>query len=133
MAKTPIDNRHTLLVVEDDPGIRDLMCECLREEGYRVAAAADAEEAVDALARLRFDLVLADALGAPPADPQAGQWPALARILTASGGIPVVICTAHQASGFADFRERGFSDLLLKPFDLDELLATVRRNLGGAR
>ncbi len=118
-----------LLVVEDDPVIRDLVCEALRAEGYRVATASDFPQAVDALAHARFDLVLTDALGASTTDPAADRWAILERIRELAGYSPVVIFTAHREQDFASFRERGFSDLLMKPFDLDELIATVRRNL----
>ena len=120
-----------LLVVEDDPAILDLVRESLRAEGYRVAVAANFAQAVEALSHTRFDLVLADALGAATTDPQANRWAVLERVRDLAGYTPVVIFTAHRESDFADFRERGFSDLLLKPFDLDDLLATVRRNLPG--
>ncbi len=119
-----------LLVVEDDLAIRDLVCEALRAEGYRVAVASDFQQAVDALAHTRFDLVLADALGASTTEPTADRWAILERIRDLAGYSPVVIFTAHREHDFANFRERGFSDLLLKPFDLDELLDTVRRNMG---
>lgn len=121
-----------VLVVEDDTAIRDLVAETLRAEDYWVAAVADFPAAVDALAHTRFDLVLADALGAagapPGADPLKDRYAVLDRIRELAGYSPVVIFTALRGGDFPDFRERGFSDLLLKPFDLEELLATVERN-----
>ena len=122
-----------LLVVEDDPAILDLVRESLRGEGYRVAVAATFAQAVEALSHARFDLVLADALGAATTDPQANRWAILESVRDLAGYTPVVIFTAHRQSDFADFKERGFSDLLLKPFDLDDLLDTIRRNLPGER
>ena len=122
-----------LLVVEDDPAILELVRESLRGEGYRVAVASNVEQAVGALSHTRFDLVLADALGAATTDPLADRWAILERVRDLAGRAPVVIFTAHRPSAFADFKERGFSDLLLKPFDLDDLLDTVRRNLPGER
>lgn len=125
-----VDTRgaRTLLVVEDDPAICELVQESLRDE-YQVALASDFAQAVAALSRARFDLVLADALGATITEDVADRWAILERIRELAGYSPVVIFTAHRESDFADFRERGFSDLLLKPFDLDELLDTVERNL----
>ena len=43
-----------------------------------------------------------------------------------------MICTAYSAWAYADYRRRGFRDLLLQPFTLDDLLATVRRTLAPA-
>ncbi|HEX5505897.1 MAG TPA: response regulator [Thermomicrobiales bacterium] len=123
---------YTLLVVEDDPAILELVRESLRAEGYRVAVAADFPAAAAALGHTQFDLVLADALGAATADARANRWATLERLRDLAGSAAVVIFTAYSAVDFAGYRERGFSDLLLKPFDLDELLETVRRNLPGA-
>jgi DNA-binding response OmpR family regulator len=118
-----------LLVVEDDPAIRELVHESLSAEGYRVATASDFGQAVEALAHTRFDLVLADALGASTTNPKADRWTILDQIRELAGYSPVVIFTAHHENDFVGFKERGFSDLLLKPFDLDELIMTVHRNL----
>lgn len=123
----------TLLIVEDDPAILELVRESLRAEGYRVAVAADFPAAAAALGRAQFDLVLADALGAATPDARANRWATLERLRDLAGSAAVVIFTAYSEGDFAGYRERGFSDLLLKPFDLDELLATVRRNLPGGR
>ena len=56
-------------------------------------------------------------------------WARLEPLLALAGETPVVICTAYSAWAFADYRRRGFRDLLLKPFTLRDLLATVHRNL----
>lgn len=120
-----------VLIVEDDPAILELVRESLRAEGYRVACAADFPAAADALEHAQFDLVLADALGAATPDTRAERWVILERLRDLAGGAAVVIFTAYSEADFADYRQRGFSDLLLKPFDLDELLTAVRRNLPG--
>lgn len=123
----------TLLVVEDDPAILELVRESLRAEGYRVAVAGDFPAAAAALGHAQFDLVLADALGTAAPNARAQRWATLERLRDLAGSAAVVIFTAYSAGDFVGYCERGFSDLLLKPFDIDELLATVRRNLPGAR
>ncbi len=60
-----------VLVVEDDVAVIAAVQEALQAEGYRVAVAADYAEAVDALTRVRFALVLVDAESASTPDPQA--------------------------------------------------------------
>ena len=119
-----------ILVVDDDPVLRTLMHEVLSEEGYRVATAATFPEAVEALAHARFDLVLADALLAGAATPTGDWWGVMERLKILAGHAPVAIVTAASPGAFADHAERGFADVIAKPFDLDELLALVRRHLG---
>jgi CheY-like chemotaxis protein len=59
---------HSILVVDDEPGIRDLMARVLAAEGYRVTAVQDVSEAIAALERFQFDAILADLRmrGGPP-------------------------------------------------------------------
>jgi DNA-binding response OmpR family regulator len=117
-----------LLVVEDDPTISDLVRECLEAEGYVVVTAGDMEQVVAALTQCQFDLVLADAIG-ETTPTSADRWHTLDRLRDLAGGAPTIVFTAHGGRDFAEFREHGFSDLLLKPFDLDDLVSVVRRNL----
>ena len=121
--------RGALLVVEDDPAIAEVARLCLQEEGYRVAVATTFAQAVEALTHTRFALVLADTLGATAARPDTERWVLLEQLRVVAGYTPVVIFTAHRAQDFAGFAARGFRDLLLKPFDLDELVATVQRSM----
>ncbi|MDP9469617.1 MAG: response regulator [Chloroflexota bacterium] len=51
-----------VLVVDDEPVIRDLVADVLRDEGYAVVTAADGREGLDLLARERPDLVLMDVM-----------------------------------------------------------------------
>jgi CheY-like chemotaxis protein len=121
-----------LLVVDDDPAILDLLRECLRDDGYRVLAAADAEEALTMLSAFRFDLILTDALRVAAAfggDP----WAALSRLRAASGDTPLVILSAHTESSFDGYAERGFAGLVPKPFDIDALSAVIRRAIDRTR
>jgi DNA-binding NtrC family response regulator len=118
-----------LLVVEDDLAICDLVRECLEAEGYAVVTADGMEQAVAALTQRQFDLVLSDVIGEATPVPAVDRWRNLDRLRDLAGGAPTIIFTAHGGYDFAEFREHGFSDLLLKPFDLDDLVAVVQRNL----
>src|SRR5262249_55490509 len=118
-----------ILVVEDDADIGAMIGEVLRDEGYLIAAVTSAEQAQATLANARYDLVLTDAL-ADLALPE-GHWATIERIRDPAGGVPVVICTAHHPSRFADFAARGFGGLIVKPFDLDDLLELIARLLVG--
>ena len=112
-----------ILLIEDDLVISDLLAEYLREEEYVVTTAMDGPAALDALASRSFALIVTDALAEqrPPIE----RWSQLAAIRRAARGVPIIICTAHRAEHFADYAARGFSALITKPFDLEELLGLI--------
>jgi CheY-like chemotaxis protein len=125
-----------VLVVDDDATIRAVVAEALRDADYRVATAASIAEAAEALRHARVGLVLADARLPDAGGADGDRWAAVERVRALAGGAPVVIFTAYGREEFAAYAARGFAGLLLKPFDLDELLATARRHLpapGSAR
>lgn len=122
--------RRAVLVVDDDPGLRRLIAEVLRDEGYAVVAVGTIAAAIAALAQGRFALVLADTFRFTATGDFAGQWVALDRLRTAAGVVPAILCTAHSPHAFADYAAHGFRALLhLDPFDPGALLETVRRHL----
>ncbi len=120
--------RRAILLIEDDPTIGALLDEYLSGEGYSVTTALDAAAALVALAARPFDLIVADALAEqrPPAE----RWTRLEAIQRAARGTPIIICTAHRASDYADYTARGFSALITKPFDLEALLASIVHTIG---
>ncbi len=114
----------TLLVVEDEPSIADLLALVLEAEGYRVVLAGDGRAALVRLVEDAYDLVLSDVM-LPYLDGLA-----LARAMHADPAlraIPLILMSAvHQPlDGVA-----AYAAFLPKPFDLDVLLATVARLLG---
>jgi CheY-like chemotaxis protein len=115
-------HRASILVIDDDLAIRDMTAEALHDEGYRTVTLAGHAEAVQHLAAFRFRLVLADSAGAGVQDP----WPALEAVKDAAGDTPVIIFSAHRPEHFAGFHERGFAGVVTKPFDLHQLLETVK-------
>ncbi|HEY8600489.1 MAG TPA: response regulator [Thermomicrobiales bacterium] len=131
--ETPPARPHTLLVVDDERPILDLLGEALTEEGLRVTLAADLPAAVAALGHDRFDLILADSLAEFDSDFALDQWPALETIKTRAGTSRVVIFSAHPQRHFARWQARGFAGFIAKPFDLDELVETIRVYLSAER
>jgi CheY-like chemotaxis protein len=122
---------HSVLVVEDDPGIRHFIVSALEEQGYAVAAAADGAEAI---ARLRtsptadcFCLVLLDM--AMPVTDGLGVLQYLAQQELA---IPVIAMSADSPL-LRQARTHGAREGLAKPFGIDHLLAAVERNCQHAR
>lgn len=115
-----MDNRH-ILVVDDDPGLRELLQRYLAEQGYRIDAVADGVAMKQHLARHKVDLVILD-LMLPGEDGLT-----LARRLRAEDGPPIIMLSARgedidRIVGL----EVGADDYLAKPFNPRELLARIR-------
>jgi CheY-like chemotaxis protein len=112
-----------ILIVEDDADIRELMKIFLEADGYRVDLAADGLEALEELeAGPRPALILLD-LMMPRMDGEQ-----FMKQLQASGfaRIPVVIMSGHSAAK-RKAEELKAASCLMKPFEADDLLKTVRR------
>ena len=118
-----------LLIVDDERPILELLGETVVDEGFRVTLVADLPSALAALDRARFDLVLADAFAEFSPGYTIDQWSALETIRDHADAGRVIIFSAHPARQFVGYRERGFLDYIAKPFDLDELITTLRRHL----
>ncbi len=111
-----------VLLVEDDRMIGDSLRESLRAEGYAVDWVRDAEAAVAATGTERFDLLLLD-LGLP----RAGGLEVLRTLRARGDATPVIVLTARDGPGDrVAGLDAGADDYLVKPFDLDELLARIR-------
>lgn len=119
------DETRLILVVDDFKDDRDMYTQFLSLKGFRVAAAADGEEALDKADQLQPDLIIMDLWM-----PRLSGWEAIRR-LKASGRtrhIPIVVLTARA---FVSAKAVGTEGCLIKPCDLDEMLAEVTRILGG--
>ena len=118
-------NKHSddpyLLVVDDDPGIRDLLCRYLGEQGYGVSAVPDGETMDAWLAENTADLVILD-LMLPGEDGLS-----LARRLRGDHKLPIIMISARgEEIDRIVGLEVGADDYLAKPFNPRELLARVR-------
>jgi two-component system, chemotaxis family, chemotaxis protein CheY len=120
-----------VLVVDDDADIANLLEELLTDEGYAVALlrSRSAESVQDAVGRLRPDCVLLD--GALPGS-YGQSWADAAWMSTQATPVPVIMFSADQGvtvEAKMNLSERsraaGFSSVLAKPFELDELLRVV--------
>jgi len=130
----------SLLVVDDEPNIRELLSASLRFAGFRVVSAATGAEALAAVAREAPDLVLLDVM-LPDMDGFAvvrrlrEESGAFGRSAAARDHLPVLFLTARdgvedKVSGLT----AGGDDYVTKPFSLEELIARIRailRRTGG--
>ncbi len=111
-----------LLLVEDDAMLGESLCRNLRREAYAVDWVRDGGLALQALERANFDAVLLD-LGLPRRDGME----VLRGLRARQDDTPVMILTARdQIADRVSGLDSGADDYLVKPFDLDELLARLR-------
>lgn len=112
----------TILVVDDEPDIRDSLCEWLEEEGYPVATAADGAEALAYLERERLPCLVILHLLMPRVSGNEvfRRMQCDARLMT----VPVVVSTSDPS--------RAPSGVLImkKPVNFKHLLGTVRQHCG---
>jgi DNA-binding NtrC family response regulator len=119
-----------ILVVDDEVGIRELLFEILRDEGYGVRLAENAQTARSARKEMRPDLVLLD-IWMPDTDgiTLLKEWAGSGQLT-----MPVVMMSGHGTIDSAVEATRiGAFDFLEKPISLPKLLATVGKALAGGR
>jgi len=118
----------TILVVDDEPKIRDLLRSYLEREGYQVLDSASGDGAVDIVYRAQPDLVVLD-LGLPDLSGED-----VIRIVRSTSDVPVVMLTARASEGdrIAGLK-LGADDYVTKPFSPRELVARVEAVLRRVR
>jgi DNA-binding response OmpR family regulator len=114
----------TILIVDDDPKIRDLLRLYVERERHRVVEAEDGPGAIAAVERARPDLVLLDVM-LPGLDGIE-----VLRRIRAVAAIPVMLLTARSGDGDKVIGlDSGADDYVVKPFSPRELMARVRVQL----
>ncbi|MGH7330655.1 MAG: sigma-54-dependent transcriptional regulator, partial [Polyangiaceae bacterium] len=113
----PDQTRH-LLLVEDEPALREAVAEQLADRGYHVEQAASGESAVARLADFAFDVIITD-LRLPGIDGSAVVEAAVERYPDI---IAIVITGYGTVKDAVDAIRRGARDFVSKPFQIDELL-----------
>jgi DNA-binding response OmpR family regulator len=111
----------TILVVDDEPTIREALVDALEADGFRVVAAADGREALARFRGERPDLVLLDLMLPELSGIE------VCRIIRAESAVPIVMLTAKDSEvDKVVGLELGADDYVTKPFSLRELSARIR-------
>jgi len=110
-----------VLIVEDEPDLLDGLARALRDEGYAVDTAANGEDGLFSAESNEYDAVVLDVML-----PKLDGWEVLSR-LRKQKKTPVLMLTARdQSRDRVRGLDTGADDYVVKPFDLDELLARLR-------
>ena len=110
----------SILIVEDDNNIADLLRLYLEKEGYQATIAADGTQGIDLYRKLRPDLVLLDVMM-----PGVGGWGVL-RAIRQDSQTPVIMLTAKgETTDKVSGLKQGADDYITKPFEMKEVLARI--------
>jgi DNA-binding response OmpR family regulator len=117
------NRQNTILVVDDEPSVRETIGRVLAAEGFEVSLAANGVEALEIAASRRVDLVILD-LNMPA----LGGWDTFERLTFDNPFLSVIIVTARPNQLFAALGA-GAVALLEKPFDYPKLIEEIRSAL----
>jgi CheY-like chemotaxis protein len=123
----------SILIVEDDAAVRELVAQVLRTAGYSVQVVEFAARALDVLRSRRVDLIILD-LGMPRGTMDGMELLARLREVEEWSDLPVIILSGYGDMVNRDVTQRlGVTAIFSKPMrDLGELLAAVQKIVGSA-
>ena len=120
-----MSERFRVLVIDDDPGIRDYLEAAVSRQGYEVFSAANGEDALNGLHESKPDIVTLDVVL-----PGMDGLEILRRLKQRLPEVPVVMLSGHgQARTIVDAMRLGASDFLRKPFEVEELEIAFQKAL----
>ena len=113
-----------ILIVDDDAAIRDSMLEFITRSGYNAQTASSAEEAIELLKSTRMDLVITDIILPGKNGLQ------LTDLIKQNYDIDIIVMTGYSENySYEEAINKGASDLVFKPFRLEELMLRLKRVL----
>ncbi len=117
--------KSTILVIEDEEEVRNLLADILIENGHQVETASDGKQGIDIFKKKDFDLVFTD-LGMPG----TSGWEVAETVKSINGRIPVAIITGWNVElKESEMRERGVNLIAYKPFKIDQILRLVQEGM----
>lgn len=115
----------TILLVDDDPELRDGLRVVLEKQGHQVLEATNGIQAKEVVHRQRPDLVILDMMM-----PRMGGFPVLEHFKGRADAPPIIMITANEGSRHKAYAEwLGVVSYLRKPFAMDQLLESVAKAL----
>ena len=110
-----------VLIVEDEPDLLSGLARALRDEGYAVDTATNGEEGLYSAESNEYDAVVLDVMM-----PKLDGWEVLARLRKQKKTAVLMLTAKDQSRDRVRGLDTGADDYVVKPFDLDELLARLR-------
>lgn len=120
------NSQATILVIDDQPGIRRLLTEVLQDEGYHVITAANGYEGIQVALTVNPNVILMD-MKMPGMD----GIEALKELKRQGQGDQVIMMTAYgELDMVNEAKEAGMRDYITKPFDIISLCQIIQNNIG---
>jgi len=115
----------SILIVEDEEGVRELLRDLLMCEGHRVEAVGSGAEAVDMFKQKKFDIVFTD-LGMPG----MSGWKVAEEIKKINSGTPVILVTGWEIMHRKEEIDKNGVDMVInKPFRMEQILQAVEKGM----
>jgi CheY-like chemotaxis protein len=115
--------RPSILVIDDDRALNDLLCEFLSEEGYKVEAAFDGLEGMRIFQPSEHNVVMTDV-----AMPHMNGWELIAALRVRAPELPIILITGYSSAHWNEqyLRKQGVIAVLNKPLDLNYLSVILK-------
>lgn len=116
-------DKKKILVIDDDPELREALKTILERKGYQVLTAKDGNIGLATAEREAPDLVLTDLMM-----PKKSGFLVLEKLKTRKSGVRVIMMTANEGTRHRAYAEiLGVDDYFCKPFDMEKMLASIAR------
>ena len=128
LSSSPVPGKGKILVMDDDPAIRDLLAIMLTDLGYEAQFAGDGEKAIDLYkkaseAQSPFDLVILD-LTVPG---KMGGKEAMAKLQEIDPHVRAIVSSGYSTDPImAEYQSHGFKGVVTKPYDIQELSRVLK-------
>jgi len=117
------EQQHRILVIDDDPVVREVIVTALEESGYGVVDTGDPEEALEIFSKDEFHLVISDIIM-----PKIDGLTLLRRLRLKNPDIPVILLTAYPDMDMTiNAIKHGAHDFIIKPFKIEYILYSVTK------